>query len=162
MRKTQLAAFTAIVLAGGVALADMTEGAVPAAQIKPLVPEKLAGIEPSHALDYPWAVANAYQLPEGGYANLDIQNTFHRGSHNTSLEDMNNSNASLCPKKERINGYVACVKVAAKSDGGTAIRWYLPDRLTVRIAAPTEELARKMAADLPIGKLAALSARKKP
>lgn len=160
MFTTYLVSFALIITTIGLAPADPTHGAVPAEQISALVPKRLGGIEPSNSLDYPWSVAIAYKLPDGKYANLDIQNTFHRGLHDTSLEDMNNSSPSLCPKKQKVTGYIACVRTTAAPAGGTAIRWYLPDRLTVRIAAPTEELARKMAADLPIAKLAALSARK--
>lgn len=155
---TRALAISIVVALCGVASADMTDGAVPAEQIKPLVPHKLGGVEPYQALDYPWAVAIAYKLPDGHYANLDIQNTFHRSTHDTTLEDLNNkSPSSMCPKKETISGYVACVKIG---DGSASIRWYLPDRLTVRVAAPTEDTVRKMAADLPIAKLAALSAKK--
>ena len=145
------------VASAATAAAEMTDGAVPGEKIKPLVPKKLAGLEASHALDYPWSYAAAYTLPEGGYANLDIQNTFHRGTKDTSLEDRNQASKSMCPKKEKLGGFMACVSV--QSDG-TAIRWYLPDRLTVRIAAPTEKLTRKMAGELPIAKLAKLSAAK--
>jgi hypothetical protein len=147
-----------LVLAASPAAADMTDGAVPAEQIKPLVPKKLAGLEASNVLDYPWSFAAAYKLPDGGYANLDIQNTFHRGSKNTSVEDNYQSSKALCPKKEKLGGFMACVNV--QSDGSAAIRWYLPDRLTVRIAAPNEKLTRKMASELPIAKLAKLSAAK--
>jgi hypothetical protein len=147
----------AVVALAGSAAADMTDGAVPAEKIKPLMPKKLAGYEPSHVLDYPWSYAAAYTV-DGGYANLDIHNTFHRATKDTRIEDDNASNKRLCPKKERVTGFTACVSV---EDGGrTAIRWYLADRLTVRIAAPTEKLARKMAAELPIAKLAKLSAAK--
>ena len=147
-----------LVVAASPAAAEMTDGAVPAEQIKPLVPKKLAGLAASHALDYPWSVAAAYTLPDGGYANLDIQNTFHRGTKNTSIEDRNQTSKTLCPKKEKLGGYMACVSV--EGDGSAAIRWYLPDRLTVRIAAPSEKLTRKMASELPIAKLAKLSAAK--
>ena len=139
---------------------EMTAGAVPGEQLKPFVPAKLAGVAQSDRLDYPWSQAAAYKLPDGGYANLDIQNTFHRGTHDTSLEDGNQSNPKLCPKREKVRGFIACVDVRPASDGGTAIRWYLPDRLTVRIAAPTEKLARAMAAELPIAALAKLSAKR--
>ena len=139
------------------AAADMTDGAVPAEKITPLIPKKLAGYAPSQVLDYPWSHVAAYTV-DGGYANLDILNTFHRASKDTSLEDRNQQNKALCPKKERVNRFMACIAVEA--DGHTAIRWYLPDRLTVRIAAPTEKLARKMAGELPIAKLAKLSAAK--
>lgn len=160
MRLAFLAPLALVAATGGIASADPTQGAVPAEQIRPLVPKQLAGIAPSNSLDYPWAVAIAYKLPDGTYANLDIQNTFHRGQQDTAIEDLNSSSPRLCPKKEKVTGYVACVRVDTPPNGGAAIRWYLPDRLTVRIAAPTEALARKMAADLPIAKLAALSAKK--
>jgi hypothetical protein len=132
----------------------MTAGSVPGDQLKPFVPAKLAGVERSNILDYPWSQAGAYKL-DSGYANLDIQNTFHRGSHDTSLEDRQQSS---CKHTEKVKGFTACVEVRPASDGGTAIRWYLPDRLTVRIAAPTEALARKMAGELDIAGLAKLSA----
>lgn len=151
----------ALVLVAGTAAsaaAEMTDGAVPGEKIKALVPKKLAGLAASHALDYPWSYAAAYTLPEGGYANLDIQNTFHRGTKDTSMEDRNQASKTMCPKKEKLGGFMACVRVDA--DGSAAIRWYLPDRLTVRIAAPSEKLTRKMAGELPIAKLAKLSAAK--
>jgi hypothetical protein len=138
----------------------MLAGAVPGDEIRKLVPPKLAGVSIGQQLEYPWSAAVSYTLPEGGYANLDIQNTFHRGTHDTSMEDRNNSSPALCPKHEKVQGFDACVSVRPQADGGTSIRWYLPDRLTVRIAAPTEPLARKMAGELPIPALAKLSAQK--
>lgn len=134
---------------------DMTAGAVPGEQIKPFVPDTLAGVGLTNRLDYPWSQAGAYKLADGGYANLDIQNTFHRGTHDTSIEDRS---AKACPKRETVRGFAACVRIRPASDGGASIRWYLPDRLTVRIAAPTEALVRKMAGELPIAALAKLSA----
>jgi hypothetical protein len=133
----------------------MTAGAVPGEQLTRFVPAKLAGFAVSNRLDYPWSAAGAYAL-DGGYANLDIQNTFIRGSHDRSLEQLNDG-PGMCPKREKLLGHLACLKVR-KEDGETSIRWYLPDRLSVRIAAPTEALARKLAAELPIEALAKLSA----
>ena len=135
----------------------MTAGAIPGEKLAPFVPKQLGGIAVTQPFDQAYAAGGAYQLPDGGYANLDIQNTFIRGSHDDSLEKLNDR-GSLCPTHEKILGHVACVKVGATSDGGTSIRWYLPDRLSVRIAAPTEALARKLAADLPLAALAKLSA----
>jgi hypothetical protein len=136
---------------------EMTAGSVPGETLLKFIPTKLGGIARSNLLDQVWASGAAYKLPDGSYANLDIQNTFHRGSHDTSIEELN-AGPSLCPTKETLQGHSACIKVRPKSDGGTSIRWYLPDRLSVRIAAPTEELARKMAAELPIAELAKLAA----
>jgi hypothetical protein len=137
------------------AAADMTDGAIPGDKLKPHAPAKLGGVERSNLLDQAYAVAAAYKLDKG-YANLDIQNTFHRGSHDTSIVDRYLASKTLCPKKEKLTGQTACVRV--DGDGTTAIYWYLPDRLVVRLAAPSEALARAMAKDIPIAALATLSA----
>ena len=134
---------------------DMTAGAVPGEQLRPFLPDKLAGVERSNHLDYSWAQAGAYKLGPLSYANVDIQNTFHRGTHDTSIEDRA---AKRCVKHEKVRGFDACVMIKPANDGGASIRWYLPDRLTVRLAAPTEALVRKMAEDLQIAALAKLSA----
>jgi hypothetical protein len=134
---------------------DMTQGAIPGAELVAFAPAKVAGIARSNLLDQAFAVAAAYKL-ESGYLNLDIQNTFHRGTRNTSIEDLYLGNKKLCGTREKVSGYAACVRVG--EDGKTVIHWYLPDRLKVSVAAPTEKLARAMAADLPIAALAKLSA----
>jgi hypothetical protein len=56
-----------------------------------------------------------------------------------------------------VQGFKACVRIEADR---TSVRWYLPDRLSVTLSAPTEAMARKMAADLPLKQLASLSAKK--
>lgn len=153
MQRLAVALF--VIGALGIAAADMTEGAIPGDKLKPHAPAKLGGVERSNLLDQAFAVAAAYKLDQG-YANLDIQNTFHRGSHDTSIVDRYLASKTLCPTKEKVNGQTACVRV--QPDGTTTVYWYLPDRLVVRLAAPKEALARAMAKDLPIAALAKLSA----
>jgi hypothetical protein len=136
------------------ASADMTKDALPGDKLVPFASARLGSVERSNLLDQAFAAAAAYKLA-GDYANLDIQNTFHRGSGDTSIVDRRLASKTLCPKKETIAGHAACVRVEA--DRAT-IFWYLPDRLTVTLSAPTEKVVRAMAADLKITALAKLSA----
>ncbi len=133
------------------ARADVTTGAIPGEELVALAPVSLAGIARTQLLDQAFAVAAAYRLPNG-YANLDIQNTFHRGRGNTELEDFF---AKSCKVKEKVAGFVACVRVEPNR---ASVRWYLPDRLTVTLSAPEEKLVRRMADALPLVALAKLSA----
>lgn len=127
----------------------MTAGAVDGARLMAFAPARLAGIERSHRLEQVFAVAASYQLDDGTYANLDIKNSFRRGG--IELED---ALMRACKRTEKVAGHVACVIV--KPDR-TSFHWDLPDRLTVDLSAPTEELARTMAAELPLGEIATLS-----
>src|SRR5262249_7870199 len=105
-------------------------------------------------LDYPWAMGAAYKAGDR-YYNLDIKNTFHRGkAGDDSLEKMMQEH---CPKTVTIGGYEACLRV---STGRASLHWYLPDRLTVDLAASDEATVRKLATELPLAKLAALSRAK--
>jgi hypothetical protein len=132
----------------------MTKGAVPREQLLPLVPQKLAGFARTDLLDYPFSSSAAYKLDGGRYANLDLQNTFLRGSGDSSLVDLARR---MCPKTEKVNGFDACVRI---EPGRASLHWYLPDRLTVDLSSPDEALTRKMAAELPLKDLARLSAAK--
>jgi hypothetical protein len=144
-----------LIAAMRLAAADLTAGAIPGEQLVPFAPAKAAGVARSNLLDQAFATAAAYKLDAGGYANLDIQNTFHRGSGDTSIVDRYLASKTLCPKKEKLGGFTACIR--AERDRAT-IYWYLPDRLAVTLSAPTEKLVRAMAADLPLAALAKLSA----
>jgi hypothetical protein len=144
-----------LVAATPIASADMTTGAIPGEQLVKFAPVKAGGVARSDLLDQAFATAAAYRLDAGQYANLDIQNTFHRGSGDTSIVDRYLASKTLCPKKERVGGFTACVRV--ESDRAT-LYWYFPDRLTVTLSAPTEKLVRAMAADLKLAALANLSA----
>jgi hypothetical protein len=135
------------------ARADVTTGAIPGNELVAFAPGNLAGVARTQLLEQAFAVAAAYQLPSG-YANLDIQNTFHRGKGSTELEDYF---AKSCKVKEKVTGFVACVRVTPDR---ASLRWYLPDRLTVTLSAPGEKLVRQMAAALPLGALAQLSAKR--
>lgn len=137
--------------------ARMTRGSIPGGQLTPFVPDKLGGIARSHGDEKPWGWTAAYKLPDGGYANLDILATFIRATGDDSLVRLTLDSPKLCPKKEKVSGETACVRVQADR---TTLFWYLPDRLTVTLSSPTEALARKMAADLPIRDLAKLSAKR--
>lgn len=136
--------------------AKMTRDAIPGPELAPFVPDPLGGIALSNRLDQAFAYGAAYKLPDGGYANLDIQNTFIRGTGDDSLVHLTLDSHTLCPKTETIAGGKACVKVEPDR---TRLYWYLPDRLTVTLSAPTEALARKMAGGLRIADLAKLSAK---
>lgn len=57
--------------------------------------------------------------------------------------------------KSGISAFTACVRV--ERDRSTLF-WYLPDRVTVTLSAPTAKLVRAMAADLDLAALAKLSA----
>jgi hypothetical protein len=147
----RLLVFVVISAVARVAAADMTDGAISGEKLAPFAPTKLGGVERSNFLEQAFAVAGAYKL-DNGYANLDIQNTFHRGSHDTSLVDRR---LESCSKKEKVTGAMACVRVETDR---TTIFWYLPDRITVTLSSPTEALTRKMAKDMPIAAIAKLSA----
>lgn len=127
----------------------MTAGAVDGAQLMRFAPETLAGVTRSDRLEQVFAVAAAYQLDNGTYANLDIKNSFRRGG--IDLEDQL---MRACKRSEKVAGHQACVIV--KPDRAS-FHWDLPDRLTVDLSAPDEKLARKMAAELPLAEIAALS-----
>lgn len=130
---------------------EFTAGAIPGEQLKPLAPPKLGGTARTQLHPQAFTVIAAYDLG-GTYANLDIKNTYHRGKRDTSLEDMF---ARQCPRIEKVGGFAACVRV---SPDRASLHWYLPDRLTVDLSAPDEAVVRKMAADLPLARIAALSA----
>jgi hypothetical protein len=138
------------------AYARMTRGSIPGDQLAPYVPERIGGVAISNPLPGAWAASAAYQLPDGGYANLDIKNTFIRATGDDSLVKLNLDSPKLCPTKQNVAGTMACVRVDRDR---TTIFWYLPDRLTVTLSAPTEALTRKMALDLRIAELAKLSAQ---
>jgi hypothetical protein len=131
------------------AMEAMTQGAVDGSMLMKFAPATLAGVTRSNRLEQVFAVAAAYQLDNGEYANLDIKNSFRRGG--VDLEDQL---MRACKRTEKIGGHLACVIV--KTDRA-AFHWDLPDRLTVDLSAPDEKLLRKMAAELPLGEIAALS-----
>lgn len=136
------------------ASAAMTRDALPGAKLKSLTPEKLGGAARTHLLVHPWAVAAAYRVGAGFY-NLDIKNTFHRGSGgDDTIEKLIRQN---CRKPVTVGGHAACLRV---SEGRASLHWYLPDRLTVDLAASDEATVRKLGSELPMGKLAALSRAK--
>jgi hypothetical protein len=128
---------------------EMTAGAVDGAQLMRFAPETLAGLTRTNRLEQVFAVAAAYELGNGTYANLDIKNSFRRGG--IDLEDQL---MRACKRPEKVAGYTACVIV--KPDRAS-FHWDLPDRLTVDLSAPSEKLARKMAAELPLAEVATLS-----
>jgi hypothetical protein len=131
------------------AMQAITVGAVRGESLLGFAPTSLAGVARSDLLDHPFAVAAAYQLPDGQHANLDVKNSFRRGG--IDLEDQL---MRACKRAEKVAGHVACVIV--KPDR-TAFHWDLADRLTVDLSAPDEKLARRMAKELPLTELAALS-----
>jgi hypothetical protein len=128
---------------------EMTRGAVDGSRLMGFAPATLAGVTRSHRHEQVFAVAAAYELDGGGYANLDIKNSFRRGG--IDLEDQL---MRACKRSEQVAGHVACVIV--KPDRASA-HWDLPDRLTVDLSAPDEKLLRQMAAELPLADIAALS-----
>ncbi len=105
----------------------MTTGAIPGEQLVAFAPSKAGNIVRSQLIDQAFAVAAAYQIGANEYANLDIQNTFHRGSGSTLLVDNRLASRTLCPNKELVSGFTACVRV--ERDRSTLFG-YLPDRLT--------------------------------
>lgn len=129
---------------------EMTRGALDGSRLMRFAPATLAGITRSHRDEQVFAVAAAYELDGGGgYANLDIKNSFRRGG--IDLEDQL---MRACKRTEKIAGHAACLIV--KPDRASA-HWDLPDRLTVDLSAPDEQLLRKMAAELPLAEIAELS-----
>lgn len=128
---------------------EMTRGAVDGSRLMQFAPATLAGITRSNRLEQVFAVAAAYQLDDGTYANLDIKNSFRRGG--IDLEDQL---MRACKRTEKVGGHVACVIV--KPDRAS-FHWDIPDRLTVDLSAPDEKLLREMAAELPLAEIAALS-----
>jgi hypothetical protein len=131
------------------AMEAMTQGAIDGSILMKFAPATLAGVTRSNRLEQVFAVAAAYELDNGTYANLDIKNTFRRGG--VDLEDQL---MRACKRTEKVGGHVACVIVKADR---ASFHWDLPDRLTVDLSAPDEKLLRKMAAELPLGEIAALS-----
>jgi hypothetical protein len=144
-----------LVIAPTIAAADLSDGAIPGERLAALIPAKAGGIGLYQPFDQAFAAGGAYLVGPDQYANLDIQNTFHRGGQSTSRVDFNLTNKELCPKRQKIAGFMACLRV--KGDR-TTLFWYLPDRLTVTLSAPSEKLARAMAADLKLAAIAKLSA----
>src|SRR5262245_11102202 len=61
------------------AMEAMTQGAVDGSILMKFAPATLAGVTRSQRLEQVFAVAAAYELDNGGYANLDIKNSFRRG-----------------------------------------------------------------------------------
>lgn len=138
------------------AYTEMTQGAVDSKHLVVFVRSELGGIKRSNLLEQVFMVAGAYALAEGGYANVDVQNTFLRGKPTSTLEK---DRMERCKQKEKVGGATACIDV--RSDR-TTIHWFLPDRLTVTLSAPTEATARAMAKDLDIAGLQKLSAAATP
>jgi hypothetical protein len=131
---------------------NITAGAVPGEQLDGFAPAMLGGVARTNTLPQAFAIAAAYRLDGDAYANLDIKNTFRRGGLTAEDHAM-----SSCARKEQVAGHVACVRLTADR---ASFHWDLPDRLTVDLSAPDEALARKMAQDLPLAEIAALSARR--
>ncbi len=131
-------------------LEEMTAGAIDGGELMGFVPASLAGVERSNRVEQVFAVAAAYQLDDGSYANLDIKNSFRRGG--IDLEDQL---MRACKKSEPVAGYVACVVIRGDR---TSFHWDLKDRITVDLSAPDGKLARTMANELPLAALAKLSA----
>lgn len=130
----------------------ITAGAVPGEELDGFAPAMLGGVARSNTLPQAFAIGAAYRLDGDEYANLDIKNTFRRGG--LTVED---HVMDTCPRKEEVAGYTACVRIMADR---ASFHWDLPDRLSVNLSAPDEALARKMAKDLPLAEIAALSARR--
>ena len=128
---------------------EMTQGALDGSILMKFAPATLAGVTRSNRLEQVFAVAAAYQLDDGTYANLDIKNTFRRGG--VDLEDQL---MRACKRTEKVGGHTACV---IRRDDRASFHWDLPDRLTVDLSAPDEKLLRKMAAELPLAEIAELS-----
>ncbi len=153
-----LARFISAALLVGVvghAAADPTSDAVPGAALRALVPPTLGGARLARSLDYPWSAVAAYEVGGGRYYNLDLQNTFHRGMGGDDSGEK--AQLAACKQKATVAGFPACVRV----EPGTAfVRWYLPDRLVVSLAAADEATVRKLALELPLAKLAKLSRTK--
>ncbi len=131
-------------------LKEMTAGAVDGSILMKFAPASLAGVTRSHRLEQVFAVNAAYQLDDGSYANLDIKNSFRNGG--IDLEDQL---MRACKRPEQVEGHPACVIV--KPDRAS-FHWDLAPRITVDLSAPDEQLLRKMAKELPLAEMAALSA----
>jgi hypothetical protein len=144
---------------GAEAYAKMTRDSIPGDQLTGYVPDKLGGVAISDRMPQEWGAAAAYKLSDGGYANLDIKNTFMRATGDDTLIKLNLEDPKLCPTKKSVAGRMACVRV---DPDRTTIFWYLPDRITVTLSGPTEALTRSMAADLRLADLAQLSAQHAP
>lgn len=129
----------------------ITAGAVPGEELEVFAPASLGGVARTNTLPQAFAIAAAYRLDGDAYANLDIKNTFRRGGMTAEDHTM-----SSCARKEEVAGHLACVRITADR---VSFHWDLKDRLTVDLSAPDEALARKMALDLPLVEIAALSAR---
>jgi hypothetical protein len=132
---------------------EMTAQSVPGTALVPFVPATLAGVARSHLLDQAFGVAAAYDMGGAKYLNLDIGNTFQRET-GSDLEQMFDR---TCERNEVIGGHRGCVRV---SEDRASIHWYLPDRLKVDLAAPDEKTLRAAVKDIPLAKLAELSAAK--
>lgn len=132
---------------------DATRGALPGDELRGFASQELAGVARTRVLEQAFSVAAAYALDDGGYLNLDIQNTFHRGAGSDLHEEL----ARSCRTIEEVEGHDACARV---EEGRASLTWYLPDRLTVSLAGPGETLVRTAARDLPLDELAELSVKR--
>lgn len=138
-----------------------TFGAVTGATLKALLPSSLAGAPLTAHIDGRYSAAATYRLPDGQLATLELLNTFHRGTHSDSLEELNDKSPRLCAKHETLQGEDACIATrlaTGSAEAGTVIRWYLSERIVVHLTAPTEALARELATGVPIDHIATLSA----
>ena len=135
-----------------------TFGAVEGSALKALLPASLAGAPLTAPVAGRYSASGTYKLPDGKLATLELSNTYHRGTHSESIDELNDKSPRLCAKHDTVQGQEACITRRSSADAATVIRWYLFDRLVVHLTAPTEALARELATSVPIGRIATLSA----
>jgi hypothetical protein len=130
------------------AAASAGPAAAPAAgSLAGFAPAKLAGLARTNLALQPTSVAAAYQTADGSYANLAF--AYADPQYEAGL-------AKLCKSTEQVAGFSACV--TSIPDLFT-VHWLLPNQISADISAPDEKLARQMAGELALAKLAALARR---
>ena len=129
---------------------DLTATMIGGERLAPFVPARLGGVPRTQILEQAFAAAGAYQLPGGGYANLDIQNVM------TILADRERDSLASCRTVMRLGEHRGCL---SESPGRASLRLFLPERLVVILAADDDTMVRRMVADIDVGGLAAIAAQ---
>jgi hypothetical protein len=146
-----LAGLASVIASAGAAAQPSPESAQAAldgAALAELLPTSLGGARRRDHNAYSRFATAGYPLPDGSLVTLQIHEVAGAGAEAHQR--------SVCRTWTRIGGYEACV---AQRQGGVSLIWVLSDTLQVMLGAPTEQIGRRLAAEIGLGRLARLAER---